>query len=160
MLVHHDHLARLHFADEDRVYRVESACLRCDHMGRLAGQRDVPDAQRSEAKRVAQGDQLVGRDHAARVGAYDSREGTTNDVLPRPAVSVLDESGHHLGVQRRLKRDPLLGELRAQRLRVEQVAVVCDRPGPQRRVMERERVRILGAARACGRVARVAKRDQ
>ena len=159
VLVHHDHLAGLNLAHERRVHRVERARLRRHHVRRLAGQRYEADAQRPEAVWIAQRDELVGRDDAARVRADDAREGAPHDLLPCPAMRVLDEPRHHLGVQPGLEGRALLLELDAQGLRVQQVAVVGDGAGTELRVMERKRVRVLGARRAGGRVPSVAEGD-
>ena len=82
VLVHHDHLPGLDLADEGRAHGVQRARLRRDHVRRLAGQWDVADAQRPEPKRVAQRDQLVGRDDAARIGADDARERAPDHFFP------------------------------------------------------------------------------
>src|SRR5579859_2393896 len=159
VLVHHDHLARLILAHEGRVHSVERARLRRHRVCRLAGEGYESDAQRPEAERVAQRDELVGRDDAARVRADHAGERAPHDLLPRPAMRVLDEARHHLGVEPGLERRALLLELDAQCLRVQQVAVVGDSARTELRVMERQRVRVLRARRAGGRVPGVAERD-
>ena len=61
-------------------------------------------------------------------------------------MRVLDEPRHHLGVERGVEHGALLLELLAQRFGVEEVAVVRDRAGAELRVMEWQRVGVLGAA--------------
>ena len=61
-------------------------------------------------------------------------------------MGVFDQARHHLGVESALEGDALLLELGAQRVRVEQVAVVRDGAGSKRRMLKRQRVRIFGTA--------------
>ena len=82
VLVHDDHLARLDLAHERRAHSVERARLRRNDVCRLSRQRDVADAQRPEAKRIAQRDELVRRDDAARVSPDDPCERAPDDFFP------------------------------------------------------------------------------
>ena len=146
ILVHEHHLARLDLAHEGCPYRVECAGLRGHDVRRLSRERDVADAQRPEAIRVAQRDQLVGRDDAARVRAHDARERAPDDVFPGLAMGALDESGHYLGIERGLECHALVAELCPQRCRIEQIPVMCDRARSEQRMVERNRVGVLGSA--------------
>ena len=74
-------------------------------------------------------------------------------------MRVLDEACHDLCVEGRLKRHALLHELGTEGVRIQQVAVVRDGARTQGRVMERQRMRVLRPAGACGRVSRVAQSD-
>src|SRR5437879_5318723 len=95
-------------------------------MSWLTGERYEADAKRPEPEWISERDELVGRDDAARIRAYHAGERAPHDLLPRPAVGVLDEPRHHLGVQTGFEGRALLFELQSQGLRVEQVAVVGD----------------------------------
>src|SRR5207245_4495233 len=108
---------------------------------------------------VARSEHLRVRDDPARVCAADPGERLADDLFPRAAVRVLDEPCHDLRVERRVEGRALLLELATQRVRVQQVAVVRDGTWAELRVMERQRVGILGATRAGGRVSGVAERE-
>jgi hypothetical protein len=62
-------------------------------------------------------------------------------------VGLLEEPGHDLGVESGVELGSQLLQLPPQHVRVEQVSVVGDGAGTQGRVLERHRVRVLGAAR-------------
>ena len=146
-----------HLTHKGGVHGVESARLRGDHVGGLARQRYIADAQRPEAKRIAQRDELGWGDDPAGVGADDPREGAADDLLPCAAVRVLDESRHDLGVEAAVEGGSLFLQLLAKGFGVQEVAVVGNGAGAELWVVERKRVRVLGAACAGGRVARVAE---
>src|SRR5438105_8714089 len=122
---------------------VERARLERDHVRGLSWERDVADAQRPETERVAERDQLVGRDDAAGVGSYHARERPADHLLPRPAVRVLDEPRHHLGIEPGFENDALVLQLRAEGFRVEQVAVVRDGARAKAWVLKGKRMRVL-----------------
>ena len=100
----HAHFARLDVADELRAERIERAGL---------GSKDVAavqhtDAKRTEAVRVARGDQLARRHDDERIRALDQPHRAQHGLFDRAALEALLNDGvdQHLGVRSRSGRSP------------------------------------------------------
>ena len=127
---------------------------------RLARERDEPDAERPEPVRVAQRDELRRRDDPARVRADHAGEASGGSPPPRFGRACARSAAPSPRCRARVSNAaPSSSSWRAQRLGVEQVAVVRDRAWTERRVVERQRMGVLRAARAGGRVPRVPERQ-
>ena len=150
-LVVDDHeLAGSHLALERRADEVECAALRRDDV--IVA--ETAERKRTEAVRVAEGEQLaVGEADDGR-GAFETLHARGDGRFER-ALVVGDQRGDHLGVGARGER---LADLLAQRLRVDEVAVVAERDRAHPAVVQ-ERLRVLPGVAARRRVARVPDRE-
>src|SRR3712207_6445352 len=87
---------------------VEAAGLAGDGVATL----DLADAQRSEAVRVAKGDEFVAEDHGHRVSPLEAPHGGPNRLANRPTLLELPHrgGGDKGRVRGGVELEPLLGE--------------------------------------------------
>ena len=144
-------LAGLQFAQQLGADVVESARLRRDNPAAA----EHADAQGPDAKRVPEGDQLLGRQRHHRVGALQPPHHVAEPLAPRRAGSVCHQLRDNLGVRRRREPDaPLVLQLRAEAQRVDDVPVMAQGDasvGPR----HLEWLRVVEVGRAGGGVASV-----
>ena len=115
---------------------------------------ELAEAERTHARRVTHGDELVRRQDRERVRTVDLGERVDELIVQRLLAAAGDEVQHHLGVARALKDAATRLELGAQRVGVREVAVVgeCQRRGA---VLEHQRLRVAQAPAAGGRIPHV-----
>ena len=134
-----DDLTGLDLADERRPDDVERAGLARHHVAGAARRIEVAEAaetQRADAERIACGDQRVlGEEHEA-VRTLNPRQRFGERLLQRVGLRMRDQRAEHLGVTRGLEIEPRGDELVAQPGRVDEIAVVRDHHGTDRRVLE------------------------
>ena len=153
IIVDPDDLARSNVAHHVGADEVERAGLRRNHpvVSELA------KGERSEPKRVAEGDQGAVHESRHRIGALEARHGGGNGFGERRLVAR-DERGDDLRVEPGRERDAVRDQLGSQLLDVHEIAVVPERDGARAAVMD-QRLRVRPLVGAGRRVAGVADRD-
>jgi hypothetical protein len=146
-------LAALHLAHELGADEVERTRLGGDHPVAV----NLTEDERTEAVRVAKGDQGSVRERDRRVRTLEPLHRVRDRVVKRRVV-VCDQRGDHLAVGRRAERDPRGAQLVPQLVRVDEVAVVPERDGPGAAVLD-EGLRVRPLRRPGRRVARVPDRN-
>ncbi len=146
-----EHLARLDVADPLGVDQIERAGLRTDDV-RVA---EPAERQRPEPMRIAHGNQVIFRQEHQRKRALRLRDRFDQRLLRRRRLRSRVKVQQHLGVAGRLEDRSLTHQAVAQLLGVDEVAVVADGDLAVRAV-DQDRLRVLEAAFAGGRVADVA----
>ena len=156
----HD-LARLDLAEEGRADDVERAGLARDDVPGATRRVDLAEAtkaQRTDAERIARGDQRILRQEHEAVRTLDARQRLRERMLERVGARLCEQRPDHLGVTGRLELDAFRGKLVAQLRRVDEVAVVPDHHRPDVGMFHAHRL-CVAQLRAAGRaVARVADR--
>ena len=122
-VVDEDQLARLDVAQEARADDVERDRLGGED-GRFA---ELAHDQRTDAERVAAGDQPFLGQHDQRIGAFDLLQRVGQPVERGRAVGRRDEVDDHFGVAGRLEDRAAAVERSPQLHRVREIAVVGDR---------------------------------
>src|SRR6185503_8162338 len=118
-----------------------------------------PQRERTEAVRIAHGDQAITRQHHQRERALDLRHRLDDRIVDAPRLRSRVEVQDHFGVAVRLEDRSLLDELVAQLASVDDVAVVAEGDLPVRAV-DQDRLRVEQLALAGGRVPDVADRQR
>ena len=149
-----DDLAGVDLAQEGGAQVVEGAALGGDDPAAV----QAPQAERSHAEGVAHGEQGVGREDDEGVGALDASHHVGEALRPGASGREGEDAGHDLGVGRRRELVALLLQVGAQRLGVDEVAVVAERDLAVG-AGDAERLGVLQAAGAGRRVAGVADGD-
>ena len=149
-----DHLARLHLVDLDAAERGERAGL-AGHGVPTMG--ETADRQRTEAPRIADGDDLVGGEDHEGERSLPGRQRALDAVLPRLAAGGREHQRQHFGVARRGEAEAPIEQLVAQRCGVHQVAVVGEGERAVHR-LDQERLDVALGVRSGRRVTGVADR--
>ena len=144
-----DHLARPHVAHDLGSDQVEGARLR----GNDPVLADLTQRQRTEAERIAEGDEDAVGDRRRGVRALETGHRARDGLLQRSGVAG-DESGDDLRVGPGAEPNVVLEELGPQLLDVHEVAVVPERDGSRSSVVD-QRLRVRPPVRARRRVPRV-----
>ena len=118
----------------------------------------APQAERAHAERVAHGEEGVGREDDEGVGALDASHHVGDALRPGVAGREGEDAGDDLGVGRGGELVALLLQVGAQRLGVDEVAVVAEGDLAVG-AGDAERLGVLQAAGAGRRVAVVADGD-
>ena len=152
--VDHDDFARLNVADKLRAHRVERAALARQHKAVA----DPPQTERANAIRIANADELVLGQQHQRVAAahllHHGADGLDQPLAAFPRNQVQDD----LGIHRRLENRAVVLHLRPERIRVDQIAVVCQRQHADL-APRHQRLRVDYILAAEGRIAHVADGD-
>ena len=123
LFVDDDDFARLNIAHERRADGIQRAALRRKH--HIVA--DSAHAQRTEAMRVAAGNQLRRTHDDERIRALDDLHGVQNRLFNRTALQALlrDDVGNHLGIRRAVENRAVFLQLFAKLRRIGQISVVC-----------------------------------
>ena len=100
----------LDVADVGGADQIERAGLGADDVGAV----QLPERERTEAVRIARGDQPILRHHRQRKGAGDLRDGLDQRVLDRVLSRARVQVQHHLGVAAGLEDRPVADQPIAQ----------------------------------------------